>query len=96
MPLLTGSTCKTFRPTGESEELEFADWTRREARRLDKARRLLRPAIPEDSGGVWADLGCGEGIFTYHLAALLQPGSKIHAVDKDRRRLQSLERIFEQ
>jgi len=71
--------------------MDLADWTHREARRLDKARRLLRPAIPEGSGGAWADLGCGDGIFTYQLAALLQAGSKIYAIDNDRRRLQSLQ-----
>lgn len=68
------------------------DWTERESRRLDKARRLLRPAIPAGSGGVWADLGCGDGIFTYHLAGLLRPGSQIFAVDKDRRSLHNLGR----
>lgn len=32
---------------------------------------------------VWADLGCGEGLFTRALATLLIPGSKIFAVDKN-------------
>ena len=31
----------------------------------------------------WADLGCGPGLFTKALSTLLQPGSKIIAVDKD-------------
>ena len=30
----------------------------------------------------WADLGCGEGLFTQALTQLLKPGSKIYAVDK--------------
>jgi SAM-dependent methyltransferase len=31
----------------------------------------------------WADLGCGTGAFTTALAHYLQPGSVIHAVDKE-------------
>ncbi len=31
---------------------------------------------------IWADLGCGEGLFTQALAHLLKPGSHIYAVDK--------------
>lgn len=31
----------------------------------------------------WADLGCGSGLFTKALSTLLEPGSKIAAVDKD-------------
>jgi trans-aconitate methyltransferase len=30
----------------------------------------------------WADLGCGSGTFTQALAHLLQPGSRIDAIDK--------------
>ena len=31
---------------------------------------------------IWADLGCGSGLFTYALANLLAPGSTIYAWDK--------------
>jgi len=31
---------------------------------------------------VWADLGCGTGIFTYALGSLLYPGSTLFAIDK--------------
>lgn len=40
---------------------------------------LLRGGIPP--GGVWADLGSGEGAFTLALADLLGPGGSIHSVD---------------
>lgn len=66
-------------------------WIEREARRLDKARLLLRPGV-EGGAGTWADLGCGEGIFTYLLCQWLQPDSHIYAVDKNRRSLQALAR----
>lgn len=32
---------------------------------------------------MWADLGCGDGVFTRALASLLAPGSTIHAMDTD-------------
>jgi hypothetical protein len=32
---------------------------------------------------VWADLGCGSGVFTLALASLLAAGSSIHAIDRD-------------
>jgi len=68
-------------------------WAEREARRIGKARTLLQPGV-ENAGGIWADLGCGDGIFTSALHALLRPGSEIYAVDKSRRALQALARNF--
>jgi SAM-dependent methyltransferase len=46
---------------------------------------LLRPAVTR--GGIWADIGAGEGAFTLALAELLGPGGRIVAVDRDRRAL---------
>jgi ubiquinone/menaquinone biosynthesis C-methylase UbiE len=43
---------------------------------------LLCSGVPE-KGGVWADLGSGGGAFTFALAELLGPGSRIYSVDKD-------------
>jgi ubiquinone/menaquinone biosynthesis C-methylase UbiE len=68
-------------------------WAEREAYRIEKARTLIRPGV-EGAGGAWADLGCGDGIFTAALYTLLPPGSTIYAVDKSRRALNSLERNF--
>lgn len=68
-------------------------WAQREARRIGKACVLLRPAV-EGEAGTWADLGCGDGIFTAALAALLRPGSVIYAVDHERRALDALARNF--
>jgi SAM-dependent methyltransferase len=61
--------------------------------RIAKARALLQPGI-SSPGGVWADLGCGDGIFTAALHTLIHPGGEIYGVDKDRRALQALEREF--
>lgn len=55
------------------------DWTK--ARRVTKARMLLAPAV-RGASGVWADLGCGDGVFSYLLGEALAPGSQLYAVDK--------------
>lgn len=44
--------------------------------------------------GTWADLGCGDGIFTAALYTLLRPGSEIYAVDKRQGALETLIRNF--
>jgi ubiquinone/menaquinone biosynthesis C-methylase UbiE len=50
---------------------------------------LLQDGVTE-RGGRWADLGAGEGAFTFALAELLGPGAHITVVDKDGRALRSL------
>ncbi len=55
--------------------------------------RLLQRAIPV-RGGVWADLGSGEGAFTLALRDLLGPEGQILSVDKDQGRLAAQQRIF--
>jgi len=39
--------------------------------------------IIKDKPTSWADLGCGKGLFTHALAALLSPGSTVFAIDKN-------------
>ena len=48
-----------------------------------------------EKGGRWADLGAGEGAFTYALADVLGPASHITAVDRDARALRSLDARFD-
>lgn len=58
-------------------------------RRFFKPIALLPPCdIP--SGGRWVDLGCGDGVFTAILAALLGAKSTVLGLDRDRRALASL------
>lgn len=71
----------------------MSQWAKREARRIEKARTLIQPGIPH-LGGIWADLGCGAGIFTSALHTLIRPGGMIYAVDASRRALESLSRNF--
>ncbi len=50
---------------------------------LSEALDLLRnDRFPPPEPAVWADLGCGSGLFTGALARLLPPGSAIRAVDQ--------------
>ena len=44
---------------------------------------LIRGGVP-GAGGVWADLGSGEGAFTNALAELVGPSALIFSVDRDR------------
>lgn len=39
--------------------------------------------LSQSTASLWADLGCGSGIFTTALSHYLQPGSKVYAVDKN-------------
>lgn len=64
-----------------------------DARRLDKARALLPHCIPA-CGGVWADIGCGDGVFTTVIQAILGPQGRVIAVDRDPRALQRLKDRF--
>jgi trans-aconitate methyltransferase len=51
---------------------------------LSEAIELINDAqISTSMLAVWADLGCGSGLFTHALAQLLSPGSTIYAIDKD-------------
>ena len=51
---------------------------------------LLRDGIA-GPGGIWADLGSGNGAFTLALAELLGPGAEIYSVDKKKNRLRRQE-----
>ena len=57
---------------------------------ISQAVHLIEDAVPP-KGGIWADLGCGDGTFTMALAERLGPES-IYAVDKDPRALARLAR----
>jgi ubiquinone/menaquinone biosynthesis C-methylase UbiE len=58
---------------------------------VHEATRLIEGTI-DGSGGVWADLGCGEGTFTLALRQLLGTSSLIYAVDQEATSLSALRR----
>ena len=49
---------------------------------LPEASKLIQHSISQNKT-VWADLGCGDGLFTKALSQLLTKGSIIYAVDKN-------------
>ena len=55
---------------------------------------LIKKAITK-KGGVWADLGSGDGAFTLALRDLAGPDVEIFSIDKDRDRLKRQKEAFE-
>src|SRR5690348_13016244 len=55
---------------------------------------LIKKAFHE-TGGVWADLGSGDGAFTLALRDLAGTGVKIYSIDSDATRLSRQKEIFE-
>ena len=59
-------------------------------RHRDAVRLLASPELEALGPQTWADLGCGDGVFTRALASLLAPRSTIHAMDRDAAALRAL------
>jgi SAM-dependent methyltransferase len=52
--------------------------------RLSEAKSLIQNGeFSKQAETIWADLGCGSGLFTRALASILYRGSTIYAVDRD-------------
>lgn len=54
---------------------------------------LLRQGVP-GPGGIWADLGSGNGAFTLALAELIGPQGTIYSIDRDAAALRQQERAL--
>ena len=64
--------------------------------KISEATALIRtPLIEWARPQSWCDLGCGSGIFTRALARLLASGSTIHAVDLNKRALDSVPNYYD-
>jgi ubiquinone/menaquinone biosynthesis C-methylase UbiE len=72
-----------------SEDLILAHRRKME---LSEAIKLINhKSLPRTSKTIWADVGCGSGLFTHALASQLASGSTIYAVDKDGQALKKLQ-----
>ena len=58
--------------------------------KTSEAVALLEGAVPWSAAGTWADLGCGDGVFTKALVELLAKGGRVYAVDRDPRAIAAL------
>ena len=61
---------------------------------INEAMNLIRFIPAEEPKQVWADLGCGSGVFTRALAGLLPKGSVIHAVDVDEKAIRKIPKQY--
>ena len=57
---------------------------------LKEAITLIQNDLDFSERKIWADLGCGSGLFTKALASLLVPGSTIYAVDENKTALRAV------
>lgn len=55
---------------------------------------FLAKAIPKNSGGIWADLGSGEGAFTLALRDLVGCEAIIYSIDTDEDRIAIQKQLF--
>ncbi|MGZ3852262.1 MAG: class I SAM-dependent methyltransferase, partial [Flavisolibacter sp.] len=62
---------------------------------IKEAIDLIRFTQRDNPRQIWADLGCGEGVFTKALASLLPGGSSIHAIDLDKRVIRKIPAEYE-
>jgi ubiquinone/menaquinone biosynthesis C-methylase UbiE len=60
---------------------------------LSKAIDLIRPGIKHLHDAIWADLGCGDGLFTKALADVIGKGSTIYAIDSNTRVFEKMRAI---
>jgi trans-aconitate methyltransferase len=60
------------------------------------AKNLIEEGVEQaNTKQIWADLGAGNGVFTYALSTLLQEGSTLYAIDMDASRMESI-RVWQQ
>jgi SAM-dependent methyltransferase len=62
---------------------------------IKEAIDLIRFPVSNNSKQIWADLGCGDGLFTRALASLLPKGSSIQAIDIDEKAMRKIPNEFE-
>jgi trans-aconitate methyltransferase len=61
---------------------------------IKEAIDLIRFTAGKEPNQDWADLGCGNGLFTRALASLLPAGSRIHAIDADEKVIREIPGLY--
>jgi ubiquinone/menaquinone biosynthesis C-methylase UbiE len=56
---------------------------------------LIRFTHTDEQVQIWADLGCGSGVFTKALASLLPAGSWIHAIDINEKSIRQIPKEYQ-
>jgi len=56
---------------------------------LEQAIELIQDGV-NSTLNIWADLGCGNGLFTNALSQLLEAGSIVYAIDKNKQALNNV------
>ena len=70
-------------------EIPTNPWTQRQRSRFEKPFKLL-PHCHIAAGGIWAELGCGQGIFSAGLAHHLGPDGRVIGLDINRHSLHQI------
>ncbi len=64
--------------------------------RIEEAAEMLKtPIFKTEENQLWADLGCGQGVFTLALASSLPAGSSIYAVDANKTALSKIPELYQ-
>jgi len=61
---------------------------------IHEAIDLIRFAPAKEQNQSWADLGCGNGLFTRALASLIPEGSRVHAIDADEKTIREIPGLY--
>lgn len=72
----------------EKQDKQFSLFSHKIARMFEPPKKFVEPYI--ESGQVVADLGCGPGYYSLHMAKILGPEGKVYSVDSDERVINAL------
>ncbi|MCG3220037.1 MAG: class I SAM-dependent methyltransferase [Candidatus Heimdallarchaeota archaeon] len=75
------------------KDKQFSLFSHKIARMFEPSKKIVEPYIKE--GQVVADLGCGPGYYSLHMAKILGPDGIVYSVDSDEKSIKALKRKAE-
>ena len=72
----------------KKQDKQFSLFSHKIARMFEPPKKFVEPYIK--SGQVVADLGCGPGYYSFHMAKILGSEGKVYSVDSDERVIKAL------